>query len=162
MQIRTTCYKHTYNKHTFASRFAIRPFLGLDHVSRSSNEVLVLICGVQGDIIRVPGLRQSNLCTLLSNFLNLEKHSTLEQVDVLKEPQRQFHSANTFNASKFELFNAIQISDSVVSTQWWTTASAVIFALIEINLNFNILLLILIINNYLVFLSSFAIHISKH
>lgn len=104
MQIRTTWYKHTYNKHTFASWFPIRPFLDLDHVSRSSNEILVLVCGVQGNIIRVPGLRQSDLCTLLSNFFNLEKYSTLEQVDVLKEPQRQLHNANTFNASKFDLF----------------------------------------------------------
>lgn len=93
--------QHNYNKHTFAGRFSIRPFLNFDHVSRSSNEVLVLICGVQGYIIRVPGLRQSDLCTLLGNFLNLEKHSTLEQVDVLKEPQRELHNTNKLMQSKF-------------------------------------------------------------
>lgn len=66
--------------------FAIRPLLNLNHVSRSTNEILILICGVHWDVVGVPGFSQSKLRACLSDLLNLEIHTTLKQVDVFKEP----------------------------------------------------------------------------
>lgn len=71
--------------------------------------------------------------------------------------------------ANFSFLNTIQISDSVVFLiltivdhlhlhNGEQQLKQSYFALTKINLHFLILLLLLIINNYLVFLSSFAIH----
>lgn len=75
-----------YSGLTFASMLSVRPLLNLNHISRPTNEILILICGVHWDVIWVPSLGQIKLSTCFGDLFNLEKHATLKQVDVFKEP----------------------------------------------------------------------------
>lgn len=71
---------------TFASRFPVRPLLNLDHVSWTTNEILIFVRGVHWNVEGIPGLGNIELNTGLGDLFDLEIHSTFVEVDVLEEP----------------------------------------------------------------------------